>query len=292
MAAWTPPALRLLDRMRLQDQVTQAKRAISDAQKQLADARKAAAAAATALQAAQTAGPAAGEDDAAFQARLAQLKTNMQQQQQTVVAAEQTLGDARRARRELNLQLEADQEQKAHDARVARQREQLAQQLLALQADLAKHPQEWRKVSEQIREVLASYQVPMFAAGQKFASRFADGLRSGIAAVAAAAHQLAAALDKYVPHSPAQLGPLSKYDAFDVGAKFGDSFAAGVSSGLYTGQGMATPTVTPTVAAASAAAPTVTVTVNGWVGNNTELAYKIRDELLKIGRREPNVGLA
>jgi phage-related minor tail protein len=34
---------------------------------------------------------------------------------------------------------------------------------------------------------------------------------------------------------------------------------------------------------------TVNVTVNGWVGSSQELAGKVRDELVALGRREPNI---
>jgi TP901 family phage tail tape measure protein len=193
MAAWTPPSLILLNRMQLQDQIDSAKKAVTDAQ----TAMNAAIADLNAKQAAvDTLAPTEGETPEAFAARRAQAEADLAAANTAALAAQAAFGAAKRAQVELNLQLEAAQEQRAHDERVARQREHLAQQLAELQANLAKHPQAWRKVQDDILKILKAYDVPMYKAGQRLASQFADGLTKGIAAVAKAARELAAALDK------------------------------------------------------------------------------------------------
>jgi phage-related protein len=212
-AGWKPKAQITLDKMQLQDQMRQAKDAITAAQKQLDDALAAQAALA----------PQEGETPEAFAARQAAA-------QEAVVTATKGLGDAKRAQVELNLQLEAQQQQKAHDARIAKQREHLAAQLLDLQEKLQKHPEQWEKINKQVLELLKKNDVPMFKAGQKFASQFADGLRDGIAEVAKAARALASALDKYVPHSPAKEGPLA-YDVYAAGQRWSQQWAGGIGSG-------------------------------------------------------------
>ena len=153
-----------------------------------------------------------------------------QQLLDAVVQAERQLGAAKRAQVELNLQLEAQQQQAAHDARVGKQREQLAKQLLALQGELAKHPGAWRGMSERVVRLLRSYHVPMYEAGARFASRFADGLRDNIAAVEAAGKALAEALAKYIPRSPAKAGPL-RFDPYTAGRRWAGDYASGLHAG-------------------------------------------------------------
>lgn len=300
MSKWVPPAMKLLDKMQLQDQVTQAKRAIADATQQLADAQKAAQDAATALATAQSAGPQDGESQADYQARIQQLQAQATDTQNQVVAAKQALGDAERQQTELNEQLLAQKQQEAHDKRMAAQREHLAQQLLALQRDLAKHPEEWRKINDAILALLKEYNVPLYQAGQKFADQLAGGLRSEIKNVENAAESLAQAVAKYiVTHSPADAGPLSKASPFDLGARIGNQFSAGLTAALYAGEGLskAIPSIPSrslgaglgTPAGGRSAGVTVHLSMPNYLGDKNEVVGWIRDELTRAGKRDPNI---
>ncbi len=271
-AKWKPPSLRILEKMQLEDQINSAVKAVADAQARI----DAAVAAQSALTRAE------GESDADFAARQAQAQAD-------VKAAVEELGAAQRSYTETQLQLRAAQEQKAHDEKMARDREHFAAELLQLQTWLAKHPEEWDKAQAKIVALLKKYDVPMFEAGKRFASQFADGLRQGIAAVAKAARELAEALDKYVPHSPAKEGPLA-YDVRKVGLAWAQNWAAGVAAGGFP---LGTsPSVATVAARGGGGGAVVNVYVQGALLGSTvpEVARTIHSELLRINGRNTTLG--
>ncbi len=240
MAAWKPPALKLLDKMQLADQVKQsidslatamaaiggggaaaaagiAKTlgdaiggAMATAVSQISGARTEAALNAVSARAQQqviaaidaAAGPAMAAAQSAIDQATANLATAQaggdpaaiaaaQQALDTAVANQKALNDAVTAEKEQALTQLAAAEQRTQDAIAAKQREGLAGQLLTLQKELAKHPEEWAKIQAKVLALLAKYQVPLFTAGQRLGSRFADGIRSQIGAVTDAARALA-----------------------------------------------------------------------------------------------------
>jgi hypothetical protein len=244
-ATWVPPASTLLNKMQLQDQVASAKQAIQSALSQLGSDKSAASMASLAVSSAVVAD---GESTADFQTRLQGLQSMAAQAQTQVVADEAAVGAARRAQTEQNLQLEAVQQTTAHAAKIAKTRDNLADDLTVLQKELAKHPDEYTKVQDKIMDVLASYNVPLFKAGQKFATELAGGLMDQIAKVDDAAHALANAVGQYlITHSPAEKGPLSEASPYDLGARIGLGFNQGLADNLYRGQGF-NPTLSPSVA--------------------------------------------
>ena len=256
-SGWTPPAQKLLDKMQLQDQVNQAKQAITDAQTQLADAQT------------QLAGAQTPEEQAAAQA--------------AVVTATKSLGDAQRAQVELNLQLEADAQQKAHDNQGTKQRESLAKQLTDLQTALAKHPGEWVKLGDQVVKLLGDYGIKTIAFGKKWASNFGDGIRQGIPAAVKAARELADAV-KQVQDSALKGSP--KYATFYYGQEWVKQFGQGMKAAVV-------PSFTPamalpggsSVAAAGGNGLTVVVNVAGSVTSDRDLHDSIYSELQRrLGR--------
>lgn len=289
---WVPPAQTLLAKMQVQDQVAAAKQAIANAMATLANDKSAAAAAAAAVASATQNEGESAED---FAARLATLQQQAAQAQAQVVQDEASLSAAKRQQVELNLQLEATQQAAAQAKRIAKQRENLAQQLLTLRTELAKHPQEYDKVQKKVMTLLGKYDIKLYEAGQKFASQLADGLRSQIANVESAAQSLAKAVAKYlVTHSPAEAGPLSEASPFDLGARIGKGFNLGLAKSLYSGQGLAAPTLNvPTISASpqgtaqTAGAPArggaQVVIENMEVRNETDVRLVARDLAMRLG---------
>jgi TP901 family phage tail tape measure protein len=204
--AYVSPAAKLLAKMQGQDQVTGAQRSVDQAQGQLGQAQAA------------LAGAAPGTDTQSLVDQVTQ--------------AQQALSDAIRAQKELELQMEADVEQKKHDRLMAIQRENMAKQLYHLQQELLKHPAEWKKAGVKVESILKKFGVRMVPSGQAWASMFAHGIRQGIPEVEAAAHALATAVDKYMPHSPAKEGPLSRLPNWNALTMGLDSTVAGANASM------------------------------------------------------------
>ncbi len=184
------------------------------------------------------------------------------------------------------------------------QRTHLHTQLLELEAELKKNPAAHKRIQQEIIKLLDSYGISYRNSGKALGEAFAAGLEAAVADVRRAANDIAAAAAAPLHlHSPAKEGPLSQLDKW--WRPFGPMLlsglnAQGISNELRArlagsvrggdgafGLGGGARSLTP--GARSGPALQVNVTVQGWVGNDTELSYKIRDELLKIGRREQNI---
>lgn len=343
---WLASAQKQLNAMQLQDQVKQYADAVTQAQQQLTQAQQqvqqTAQPSADQLQAisdatnkAQVAQDAynnavakygASSDQAlsaittlhnaqnTLAAAQAKTGTDYQAALQQQTSAQQAYDAAVRAQQEFQIGQTAAKQAAAHAKTLADQREALAKQLDNLRTELAKHPKQWDDMGKKVLTILKQYHVPLYQAGQKFASQFADGISSQIAAVEDAGKKLAEAVAKYIPRSPAKTGPLA-FSSQAMGAKFGREFAQGISQGLYNGQGLASVAdvfstntriggvgvgASSTLGAAGGPAVNVTVNVQGSLLGSTpeqiadSLKYQTRDALLTIGRSEPSIfkGLA
>ena len=171
---------------------------------------------------------------AAAQAALAKAEAMEAglEREQAVAAAREQLRLAELANTRAALQAQAEVERAAREAEAAahiakleatkarelqnleeRRRqlgEQLDQQLATLQERLAKHPEEHDKIQKRIQALLKSYGVPMQKSGELLGKAFARGIRDSFDDVERAARKLAEIVAKYVPHSPAEKGPLSR----------------------------------------------------------------------------------
>lgn len=316
--AWVSPAQKMLNSMQAQDQknsltqqLTDASTAVQVAQQQVqmagapsADVLQKIADAATKAQIAQDKynqavakyGAAstqaqqalvalhAAQDAAA--AAQSSLEQNQQAALQQLSDAQNAYYQAQRAMQEYNLSQQAAKQTAAYDKQRASQRDSLAKQLADLEKSLAKNPKAWDKMGKDVQAILKKFEVPLFESGQKFANQFADGITSKIAAVEAAAKAMAQAVAKYMPHSPAETGPLA-FSSFESGSTWGGDFARGVAAGLYRGAGLAA--FVPTVGTAQAVATTgggfsggrgggsysPTINVYGWVGSDQDIANRL-----------------
>lgn len=266
-SGYVAPAQKLLDKEQLQDQVNQ-----------YADAVTSAAATLTTDQQALSQALAGG-DPATIQAAQAQVLTDQVAYNASV-----------RAQQEFQLSQTAIAQTAAYDKARTEQEDALATRLKNLETELSKEPDKWATAGASIVSILKQYDVPMYTAGQKIVDQFAGGIQDELPQLEAAAKAMAAAVAKYIPHSPAETGPLSTFSADEVGMKFGSDFAMGITAGVYSGAGMASfaldqVTSTPTpVGGGGGGSTTIQLTVQGFVGNEAQLVDQLSQAFYKAGR--------
>ena len=207
--------------------------ALTPAEKQLAEiqAREAQlsrdAAVAAAQAAVNTADTAEARNAALEQLRQANLAN-------TVAALEATAAAERLAQQATAAEkIKALEEEKARELQNAEEvrrlrAEKLDEQLANLRERLAKHPEEHKKIQKKILALLDKFGIDYEQAGLDMGTAFAAGLEDSVAAVKKAAKTLADLVAQYLPHSPAEKGPLARTDFF---RGFGDMLAANLLSG-------------------------------------------------------------
>jgi TP901 family phage tail tape measure protein len=212
-----------------------------------------------------------------------------QQNDQAVVDAQKNLNDLLYQQMQGALTKQDALEKTRLAARIAERKKNMDEALQALKVHLEKIHATHQQTQEAIIKLLNSYGVSYAAAGKALGDAFADGLRKSIANAEKAAQELAAAVSQYLPHSPAEKGPLSRPIGWGnylmtglsgPAAAAAAALASGLSAPSYGGSAGRRGGVVIESGA---------VQVNGFVGNETQLAYQIRDMLLKIGRRETSI---
>jgi hypothetical protein len=222
-----------------------------------------------------------------------------QQALDTAVQNQKGLDDAIRTQIEFDTQQLIAAEQARHDQIGAKQRELFAQQLLNIQANLAKHPGAYKKASDDVLAVLAKYNIPMFKAGQKLASQFGDGLDQGIGAVITAAKKLAAALQGVQDslggggggggntNTPGRAagGRVKAGMVYWVGEQGKELFIPSMSGRIVPNNQLGSSSM-----AAFAGGPTINVYVSGSVTTENQLVDTIHAGLLRKNGRNAGLG--
>lgn len=180
MAAWTPPALKLLEKMDKEA----ADRNLAVLQKALEDAK-------AALESAKV--------DQAWNAVMLPGETvdewvaRTQAANQAVADAQKAADDAADAVRRANLTQRAEEQQAAHDEEVKKNRKKLQDQLMDLGAMYAEAKLTHNKAQKEIIKLLDSYGVKYRGSGNKLGDAFVDGILAQVDAAYAAGRLLAAA---------------------------------------------------------------------------------------------------
>ena len=176
--------------------------------------------------------------------------------------------------------------------------EKLDAQLAALRDRLAKHPEEWNKIQKKIKKLLEDYGADYRTAGENLGKAFAKGIDDAADAVARSAKNLAGIVAKYLKtSSPTEKGPMASLD------RWWDPFASTLVSGLDTrliqrslaaaaspGRLGAVP-LRPAVAGVvgpgggGAGGRVINVTINGWVGNDQQIARRVLEEIRRVEAR-------
>lgn len=219
------------------------------------------------------------------------------------VAAAERLRQARLAITVAGLEQQATVERAAREAQRAtaiqeaeEQRRQqglaLDQQLEQLREKLAEHPKARKKVHQQIMALLGRFGIDYKQAGEDAGEQFAKGLKASEKQVEKAASSLAKVVAKYLPHSPAEKGPLARTDFF---RGFGAMLAANMMRGAGALEraagglaGAATAGLTPGLVGAAGGGP---VSVRVFIGER-ELTGIVRTEVESQDQRTAQVLLA
>jgi hypothetical protein len=159
-----------------------------------------------------------------------------------------------------------------------------------LQTHLAKTGATQTQAHAALMKLFAKFGLDYEKSGAALGQAFADGLKSKVKAVEAAATKLANAASKPIKlNSPAEVGPLSKLDSF------WNKFVPTLTSGLdYSGLQNAVSGAVRLPASSGATGSgggggVINITVNGWVGNDQDIAARIQQELIRTGRRNTSI---
>jgi len=290
MAQWKPPALKILEKEQLQQQKQQIKDDIKSTTDDLKSAKD------------DLAQAIAGGDPEAIKAA-----------QDKVAQAEDAFNNAQRAKREFNLQQQANRQQAHHDLLIAKQRVHLQNELEQLQRFLAKHPEAYERVHGRIKTLLGQFGVDMKFYGTAVGVAFAAGLKDAEETVVDAMIRLLRRLEALAKlHSDAKRGPLSDLSKWwkpfvptllegvnerELEQKAQQlagamkipvpsappQFAVAMGQGMM-GAGVAGAPPLPGAGAIAGGAPNVYVTVEGSVITEQDLALRIRDVLTRRGQ--------
>jgi len=195
-----------------------------------------------------------------------------QQNDQAVVDAQHNLNDLLYQQMQAALQKQDALEQRQLAARIAERKKNMDAALAALKVHLEKIHATHQQTQDAIIKLLDSYGVSYAASGKALGDAFAEGLRKSIANAERAAQELADAVSKYLPHSPAEKGPLSKpigWGSYLMGGLAGSAAAA---SAALAG-GLSAPSAA-FAGGAGRGGSTITIEVNvpsGFVGSPKEL---------------------
>jgi tape measure domain-containing protein len=192
------------------------------------------------------------------------------------------------------------------------ERKRLEDGLENLRAQLEKRKVNWTKFNKDLAAITGNpdYQKAMRNSGLTLGSEFAKGLTKSESDITKAIKRIAALVQKYLKlESPAEKGPLSSLDKW--WKSFGDTlidgfderlFAkklskavsslpvnVGANSSMYKpGNGLVS--IMPVSGGNAGAAPvTIQITVQGSVIQERDLAETVREELIKIGRRDGTI---
>jgi hypothetical protein len=164
-------------------------------------------------------------DQLALPEKIKQINAEMTAAQTT---GQGELASALRSKLEFLLGQQSAFEQEAHDKRQAQRRINFANELAALQAELNKHPEEYRTVGKKINALLAEFGVDQKFYGTAMGIAFKDGLNTAKPAIVQALVDILDALKRRAKlRSNAEEGPLSDLDSWFGG--FGPALAASIS---------------------------------------------------------------
>ena len=206
------------------------------------------------------------ESDADFMARNAAAAS-------AITTAQAALDEALAARQRVTLEARAERERKELDASIARKRRAFEDGLGALSETLGKEGAKLNTAHAMILKLFGKFGVDFKASGKESGGAFVAGLKEALGGAAAKAGALKGTISKVA--SDIKVPQL---------AGGGSILQSGLAV-VHKGE-----TITP-ARPAGRGGGNVTNNFNfpNYVGSKAELAQMLRTELVKIGRREPNV---
>jgi TP901 family phage tail tape measure protein len=307
------PAEKQLANLDAQQQAIQNAKALKDAQDQLTQAQDQYNQALAGGDPAQIAAAYKQLQDAEYQLAMVQMDIQRQALEQQA-KTERAKADQERKAAEERAKRQAELERRHAREHATRlednyrserelQRKHLEAWLKAEEKMLATEKVTWQKAHQDLMRQLQRYGVDYQRVGKDLGESLAKGLLASIKDVEAAAKKLADAVAKYLPHSPAETGPLSRPPDWAGYLTAGLPQALARVDRALAGWGpLATPTsrsVSPggsSATLAAAAGGDVHVHFHGPVYGGDkhkiaeELALPIRDQLLRHQRRGVKLG--
>lgn len=269
------PAEALLAKMQRQDQVSQLKQSLAQAQQAYRQAMG---------------DLASFENTPSAQAGMTpdQVAAKVQQLGQAAAQAQQQVNAAERAIKEDHLQQLATAQRKHENIVLQLRQMSFTNQLNALEKSLSREGATVGEAHAAILKLFKQYGIDYATSGRSMGEALAAGLRAAMPAVEAAAHDIAKTIAKYLPHSPAEKGPLSKLPGWSNYLLPGlDAAVAGVNrsmGGLPGAPG-------GSLAATGGGRLNVTVQVQGLaVGTASEVASQLAEPISTALARLGNNG--
>lgn len=199
-----------------------------------------------------------------------------QSNDQAAVSAQQGLNDLYYQQMQATLTKQAALQKTQDAARLSEKKKNLDDALKQLLQNFETERMSHAQEQSAIISLLKSYGISYTASGKALGEAFANGLRAAMSDAEKAAQDLAAAVSKYLPHSPAEKGPLSKPIGWGSYLMTGLAGSAAAASAALA-SGLAAPS--PAFAGgAGRGGAQVTIQVNvpqGFVGNAQELGDAI-----------------
>lgn len=197
---------------------------------------------------------------------------------QAVVDAQNTMNSLLYQQAQTSLQARAKMQEAHRKAELAAERASLAASLKELEKHLAKVGATHRQAEAAIVKLLKSYGISYQEAGKSLGEAFANGIESTISKAAAAAAKLAKEVSRYLPHSPAEKGPLSKLPGWEDYLTRGIPGATAAAANALA-SGLARPGLSGTVGAAGGGGLTIQVSGNTLLGDDMEIAQQLADKV-------------
>jgi len=165
--------------------------------------------------------------DAASFSSPEDAQAELDRRESALLNAQRSWDDLMYEQKRAKLERQAEKERTNYEARRGIQKRHLEKELENLMEYLLKHPQQHKKTQDKIIALLHSYGISYRDAGSVVGENFAQGLRDSMAAVIAAATEMANKVSRILrTASPTKEGPMSDLD------KWWKSFGSTLVSGL------------------------------------------------------------
>jgi TP901 family phage tail tape measure protein len=186
-----------------------------------------------------------------------------QDKDQAVIDAQKTLDDIIYAEQVAALQKSDAQERAAAKARAAARKLEFDQDLKALEKHLQDEHASHDKAQKAILKLFKEFGISYRASGLALGTEFAKGMAQAMGVVTKAIEAIAAEIAKYLPHSPAEKGPLSELPNWENFIPVGLPGAVDTASAMMAGLNGPSPGARAGHGAAAAAGGGIHLTIQG-----------------------------
>lgn len=195
------------------------------------------------------------------------------------LAAERQIEEAKYAIKVAALQKDAAAQRVARDAENALRRRHFETALNELGVSLAKHGATAAAATKAVLKLMRSYHVDFADVGAEAGKAFVRGLKEALEAAASRSGALKGTISNVAagisPTARAGGGPVTGGRPYVVGERGPELFVPGQNGSI--------------VPNGAGGGSTINVTVNGWVGNDQQIAERVHRELVRYGKRNTTI---